>query len=325
MNGQGDFAGVTTGYEMGFRKTLPPMKGLIVLECVVRRRSVSEAADELCVTHSAVSKQLSILSDWFGKPLFTDNRRRMVPTPGAIRLASGIGAGMRTIREAVDGLSEAEENTPTLHVIAPATLAINWLIPHLPALSLSGPSLKAEVRNTHTEDNWLDLRFDIAIRSDEDVPAGYESLPIFQDTLGLVAAPEVAHKVNDQGALRDVPLLESETRPGELDGWLNKFGVERDIAPRIETFNHNYIAIEGAVNGLGAVVAPLTVVSQHLKRGSLMRIMPDIRLPGPNFCAVYKSRIKTARQSRLFTQWLQHLNLQDDYRQIADGCPMMAS
>ena len=57
---------------MTAKPSLPPFKALVALECVVRHRSVSRAAEELCVTHGAVSKQLALLTDWLGRPLFTD-------------------------------------------------------------------------------------------------------------------------------------------------------------------------------------------------------------------------------------------------------------
>lgn len=290
---------------MTTRRPVPPLKALVALECVVRHGSVSLAADELCVTHGAVSKQLTSLSAWVGQPLFADNRRRMVPTPEALRLAHGVNLGLREIYDVIDEVCGTPPEEPLLRVIAPATLAMYWLIPRLPSLQHSTLRVRADVRYTHTQDAWQELSFDVAIRAGQDVPATYEQVAIMHDQLGLVASPEVALAGRfGHGLAIGLPLFESSTRPGELDQWLAAAGLERDDFARIETFDHNYVAIEAALSGQGAVVAPLTVVGNHLRRGSLVQIMPETTVPGPEFTAVYDPHAISARHARAFIAWL---------------------
>src|SRR5262249_11269311 len=114
---------------MAARRATPPLKALATLECVVRHRSVSLAAEELCVTHAGVSKQLTGFAVWLGRPLFADIHRRMVPTLAALRLAQGVELGLRSIHEALDEICGVTGPEPQLRVIAPATLAMYWLIP----------------------------------------------------------------------------------------------------------------------------------------------------------------------------------------------------
>ena len=292
---------------MTTRRTIPPLKALATLECVVRHRSVSLAADELCLTHGAVSKQLAKLSAWIGQPLFADNRRRMVPTAAALRLAKGAEIGMQSIYEALDDVCRAPSDQPHLQVIAPATLAMYWLIPRLPALRRSDPKMKTDVRYTHTRDKWTDLPFDVAIRADQETPEAYRRSPVFRDVLGLVAAPCSASALRSRDELRRSTLLESETRPGELDRWLSSAGLARSEVGTIESFEHNYVAIEAALTGQGAVVAPLTVVGNHLARGTLVQISPDVTVSGPEFIAVYDPRSAGARHARAFASWLSAL------------------
>ena len=294
------------------RRAIPPLKALATLECVVRHRSVSLAADELCVTHGAVSKQLTTLAAWIGQPLFADNRRRMVPTAAALRLAGGVETGMRAIYEALDAVRDEADEEPHLRVLAPATLAMYWLIPRLPALRRSALKVKAQVQHTHTHEPWRDLAFDLAIRSDGDVPEAYDRSPLFRDVLGLVAVPELATALSTPDALRHVPLLESETRPGEVDDWLSSAGLSRADVGGTETFEHNYIAIEAALTGQGVIVAPLAVVGNHLARGTLERVMPDVTIPGPEYVAIHDPRSTGARHARAFAGWLRAMATEDD-------------
>ncbi len=299
------------------RRQIPPLKGLATLECVVRHQSVTLAADELCVTHGAVSKQLAALAAWIGQPLFADNRRRMVPTPAGLRLAEAVATGMRGIYDALDEVQGVTVDADAhLQVFAPATLAMYWLIPRLPVLRRSGLKMKAEVRHTHTYENWQDQPFDLAILAGQRLPASYERAPVFRDRLGLVASPEVAADIGAVEDLDGLTLLESETRPGELDDWLTATGTSRSRCGTVETFDHNYIAIEAALTGHGAVVAPLAVVGNHLGRGSLVRVLPESTIPGPEFNAVYDPRSTSAVSARAFAGWLRSLASQDVARTV---------
>src|SRR3546814_13968466 len=94
--------------------------------------SVTAAAAELSVTHSAVSKQLALLEDWLGQPLFAEKRRGMIPTAAMGCLCEAARSAFDQLQAAVDEVSSGSVSTAPLRVIAPATLARRWLIPRLP-------------------------------------------------------------------------------------------------------------------------------------------------------------------------------------------------
>lgn len=286
------------------KRSLPPLKPLVALEAVVRHGSVTTAAAELCVTHGAISKHLATLEDWLGMPLFLDNRRRMVPTAAALTLAEGIGTALTAIEQSLDAIQSAKEAAvdTVFQIVAPATFAMHWLIPRLPDLKRSGVALKIRVRPTHTLENWRELSFDLAIRSGDDaLPMDLTAIPLFRDTLGLLAAPGLYESRCD---LRKIKFLESETRPGELDDWLAVAGLRRTDVSAIETFEHNYVALEAALSGQGAVVAPLGVVAGQIERGTLIRLAPDTIAPGPLFTALFDPRSGSDRRARTLVAWL---------------------
>jgi len=60
---------------------LPPLQALLTLQAVLRYQSVSRAADELCVTHSAVSQTIKQLEQMLGQKLFDKVGRNIQPRP----------------------------------------------------------------------------------------------------------------------------------------------------------------------------------------------------------------------------------------------------
>ena len=65
-------------------RRLPPLNALKAFEAAARHASFTRAADELRVTHGAVSRHVQMLEAWLGVPLFERHNRRVVLTePGA--------------------------------------------------------------------------------------------------------------------------------------------------------------------------------------------------------------------------------------------------
>ena len=101
------------------RARLPPLNAIKAFEAAARLGSFTRAAEELSVTHGAVSRQIRMLEDWLGTKLFLRTSRRAVPTPAgtdlfaeaepaldrlataALRLRGGVQA-LRTLSERQD-------------------------------------------------------------------------------------------------------------------------------------------------------------------------------------------------------------------------------
>ena len=116
----------------------PPLNALRVFEAVARHGSFRRAADELCVTQSAVSHQVRHLEEWLGGPLFDreGNRPRLRPhgedLGRALALAlADIDAACREARRAV--------GPPALTVAVIPSVAICWLIPRLADFQARSP------------------------------------------------------------------------------------------------------------------------------------------------------------------------------------------
>lgn len=287
------------------RKKLPPLKGLAVLECVVRHESVTRASEELCVTHSAISKQLALLEQWADQPLFEKNRKRMVPTSSAVILAKAAGVAWQAIGEAVDEIG-ARQRDEVLRVVAPATFAMRWLIPRLWSFSTQNSRVSVQVVPTHTGERWADLPYDVAIRHANQVPPEVQPTPLLRETLGLLAAPRALAKGFRSGTFRTshIPLLTSETRKGELEAWLKAASQPPALALRARQFAHFYIALEAALAGEGALVSPVLITADLIRRGDLVDPLPQIRVASAEYVAFCAPHTEHRHHGMEFVSWL---------------------
>ncbi|QRM33023.1 LysR substrate-binding domain-containing protein [Microvirga sp. VF16] len=267
---------------------------------------MTAAAEELCVTHSAVSKQIRQIEDWIGQPMFEPNRRQMNPTPAARRISEAAGMAWALIAAAIDHVSRSRQETE-LKVIAPATFAMRWLLPRLPDFNSSTPSTKIQIRQTHTPEDWLTMPFDVTIRRGGRCPAQFEPVTLLSEQLALVAAPSVVEDLDasDPKALANLVYVEAETRPGELPSWLR----HADVTPAhgILRFPHFYIALEAALAGQGAIVAPMLVVEELLHKDLLCDLTPAHRVPGPTYWAAVNPASRNAVAGRVFISWLERM------------------
>jgi LysR family glycine cleavage system transcriptional activator len=288
------------------KRRLPPLKSLLFLETVVRTGSVTAAADELSITHSAVSKQLSQLETWFGAPLFAEKRKGMVPTPGVARIAAVLTGAFDEIQDVVKDVQPRLRATENLRVIAPATFAMRWLMPRLPEFHVSDFAIDTTVRPTHTPENWLDMPFDVAIRRGGAIPDQFPSSYLFTETLSLVASESLARTLDlkGQGAIE---LLEAVTRPGELKAWLKAANMPLGLSQQALRLPHFYIALDAMFAGRGALVVPSYLIKDNLARGEIVELRPDIRIAGPEYRILANPAASDQGACASFIDWVKAL------------------
>src|ERR1700741_2409309 len=76
------------------RSRLPPLNAIKAFEAAARLGSFTRAADELNVTHGAVSRQIRLLEDWLRGPLFLRTSRNAVPTQAGSELLAEAGPAL---------------------------------------------------------------------------------------------------------------------------------------------------------------------------------------------------------------------------------------
>lgn len=272
---------------------LPSLRALETLEAVVRTGNIVSAADDLCVTPGAVSKQLAQLQAAIEEPLF-EKGHRLRPTLLATQLARAVGVGLQQIREGWEAAAQQGTNR-VLTLAANATLSVHWIMPRLmdAQLAAGGPAIR--VSALHTTDDWEHASFDIAIMRNDWRPTGWLERPIGVEQLTLLAPPGRAEALRRTGlpGLEAETIFVAQTRSGELERWLEAAGAVRPA--RVRPAPHFYMAAQAAVAGQGCVIGPPLVLSDLIDQGRLVAPFPDIITKGATLTATYNpERCKAA-------------------------------
>lgn len=145
------------------RPHLPPLNAIKAFEAAARLGSFTRAAEELSVTHGAVSRQIRLLEDWLGIRLFLRTSRNTVPTQAGRDLLGAAGPALDRLAAASRRLQNRPPPAGTLRVSALPTFAMRWLIPRLPEFQRHHPGLELQIVTASTPAEQFHMDADAVI------------------------------------------------------------------------------------------------------------------------------------------------------------------
>jgi len=280
------------------RRALPPLSALRAFEAFARVGSMTLAAEELLVTHGAVSRQVRGLEDHLGVALVAGPRHQLRLTEAGRELAAGLSSAFDLIAGALPGAGPAKE----LVVNCLGTLAMKWLIPRLSGFLDSHPGARVRIIEDHGPVDFSSGAH-AAIRFHDGSRSPFRVTPFMDHFHGPVIAPGLlADCGGDPARLLTLPRLYSETfRPAWAE-WATHVGVDLPPSPLDREFEHNSYMLEAAAAGLGVAIAPWAFCSDDVLRGRLAA--PLGFTPFGTCCAYLRPRLGDNPLAAAFGEWL---------------------
>lgn len=250
------------------RRRLPSLKSLQAFEAFARAGSMVRAADELCVTHGAVSRQVKALERQLGAALLAGPRHALVLTPAGRELAASLAAAFDRIAAGLPGAEAGE----TLVVSAPGTFAMKWLIPRLAGFVEAHPGIQVRIIEDGGPVDFGQGGVQAAIRPHRGAaPPGVKATPFLDHAFGPVLSPALFGAAGgDAARLLRLPRLHAETFAEGWAHWAAAAGVALPPAAAERSFEHNSYMIEAAAAGLGAAVTAWAFAQSDIESGRLV-------------------------------------------------------
>jgi len=283
-------------------RRLPAFFALRALEAAARHRSYSRAAEELSVTHGAISQQMRRLEEELGARLFERRGNAMVPLPAAQRLAGEIGRGLDVLQNAVAEFDAGAERDPLVISLDPQ-FAGRWLPPRLPRLLADPAGAHLELRVEERRSDFTTDGVDVAVRHGAGRWEGVESRHLMAETLFPVCSPMVAadHPMRHPRDLLTAPLLHHRFRPWSL--WFGAFGIEAP-APHGLMLEDSAMLVDAAVQGLGVALGRSGLVEPDLAAGRLVRPLEGGVASGLGFYLVWRADSRKLARIQALADWL---------------------
>lgn len=254
------------------KRDCPTIQELLAFDAVARHESLTLAASALCITVSAVSKQLGGLEAFLGRALLQKNGRGVQLTPQGRVYWQKIAPGLRAIETATFEARSGDAGAGLLTLASVPTFLTKWLIPRLPAFSQKSRQVTLSFSRHLEPSDGIPAGVDAAIRYGPDGWPGVVSEYIAGREFVLIASPErmpAPGRIEQPAELARHTLLHHAGAPMAWRQWANEHGVPEVQTAAGPRFAQYSALIQAALNGLGIGLVPRLLVQEELADGSL--------------------------------------------------------
>ena len=293
------------------RRKIPSLQALACFDAAARHESYTRAAQELALTQSAVSRQISGLEQYLGQALFQRTRHGVALTERGSAYARQIAPRLQALeRDTLEAMS-GHGAQQTLLLAAVPTFASRWLIPRLPDLARRHPQLVVHIETRTRPFLFADTDFDAALYAGTPQQlrdwAGTRSTLLLQEDLVPVCAPALLPdgRMRTPEELAAMPLLQQSTRPQAWRQWFQRASVAAPMAlagPRYELFS---LTVAAAVHAMGVALVPRMLVEHELAAGQLVQACAHALAAERAYYLVRPEQLETKPVVLQLLAWLQ--------------------
>jgi len=244
---------------------------------VAHQRSLSKAAERLCISPSAVSHQMKLLEQQLETPLLERRARGVELTDAGQRLASH---ACQAIHQLEQGLQQAIEiPRQQLHIAAIPALLQLWLIPRLESFYAEHPQINLILTDQDQLSDFGRTDIDLHLHFGSGDFAGLHSELLMTESLVPVCSPQLRQRYPSAEALLTSAAVRrlsysagEEDQPGGLNwqGWFNRAGLTMNNQQSESRFNHLAPLYSAAEYGQGIAPGWKQLIQPQLESGSLI-------------------------------------------------------
>ena len=286
---------------------LPSLNALRAFEAAARLESFSLAADELNVTHAAISHQIRALEEWFGTRLF-------MRLSGRVELISSSRRYSEFLTKLFEQLESRTQEQKALAGKNQLTLKVDpqfaaiWLVPRLADFSKLHPEIELDVI---TEYGDLDPRRDEALIALQYLDEGriIEQTWVTVECLFAVSAfpackPEILETspVDSAQDILSHTLLHGEDRDW-WQSWFDIANIKTETPLSGPKFSQSYLALLAAEKGQGIALLDDIEAAESLATGRLVRVL-DAEIPAGKYVIAQNTLIPETSAMLAVKKWL---------------------
>lgn len=282
-----------------------PIRAIFIFHAAARLGSISKAAEELSVTPSAVSQQISALELQLGLTLMSKIGRRVVLTEAGERYFATITDEIERIAEATN-LIRGYRSVTSLTVRATPTLSNKWLLPRLGAFLDRHPDLEIRIDGTNEPTDFKRAVVDVEIRHGDGRWPGLFVEGLAEEEFLPACSPDYAPAGSLTAAeLPRFRLIHSVKSQAQWPRWFALAGVTPGERWARVLFDRSHMAIDAATSGMGVALESTLMMERELEAGRLVcpvRDPPPVRLV-TQWIVCPPDHLRQ-RKVRLFLDWI---------------------
>lgn len=254
------------------RRKLPSTMSLQCFELAARLENFTQAAITLNMTQSALSRQIKLLEELVGQPLFLRSRRRVKLSPAGHSYLAAVLPMIDELEAATLKMQSFQDISGGINVGTYPTLGARWLLPYLLDFQQVQPDINLNtityLDNSQFDPNVIDIGI---VQGDPPWP-GMRVDYLMAESLAPIASPSLVPKpFADPAQLMTQRILHHTTRPESWKIWFNDLAAILPEEGNSLRYSQYEIIIEAISAGHGIGMLPMILVQQELKEGKLIQ------------------------------------------------------
>lgn len=288
-------------------RQLPPLKALKGFEAATRHQSIRDAAEELCLTHPAISHQVQLVEDNLGVQLFAQHGRHIVSTEEGKVLYPYVRSAFELLIEGVEAVHRNALDKP-LRVQTYVTASIRWLAKRVPLFVRDHPEVKLSLSTYAVEWEFDDVHADVGLiySATTPDPTKFHWIPLFDYAIYPVCSPQIAKKMGEKPSaetLMQQPLIAVYTEAQTWENWCESIGVAYEKNATTMVVDTLAVALEMALNGEGIVLVNGPFAEQDLAAGRLVKPIDHTATCPGGWGLICRKDMRENVRIRTFMEW----------------------
>jgi len=290
-------------------RKLPPLNALRAFEAAANHASFTKASLELGVTQGAISKQIKLLEEYLCITLFERKHQHLALTASGKKYLASISKALDTIEKATDKLIVQPSAKDILHINILPSLSSRWLIPMLDDFKNRYPyNVNVEIGDGPID--FEKANADIAIRAarKDNWKKFHAEIIMGEDLLPVCRPSFIAdHKINNINDLAKYNLLQHTTRPNMWEEYLQAVGYKGKNIKHGLGFEHFFMLIQAAEDGLGIALIPSFLIERELEKGRLVVAYKTNFKSDYHYYLIYPKQKAGLKKIKDFVKWLKKI------------------
>ena len=290
------------------RSRLPPLTSLAAFDSICRLSSFTKAANELCLTQAAVSRQIIALERHLDVVLFERRAHDVVLTAEGKAYARTVNPAINSIGDATAAIRSKQTNK--LIIFSEPCIMNYWVTPRVSKYQGQFPHTTITLLTSEQPIDEATEVFDIGLQYGDVNKSTFEQQAKWSDEIIVVACPEIHSQLPEDVKLTDLlgfPFVHTDrTGPG-WTSWSSFYSDFGEVFPEDLTcllFNNYHSSIDAAIHGAGLLLGWKFVVEQVMREGKLLQV-GDFTIPSPDDQYMYtKKNGPNTKSAKAFIQWV---------------------
>jgi LysR family glycine cleavage system transcriptional activator len=248
---------------------LPPLGAIEAFAAAARTLTFTDAAHELNLTASAISRRVAQLEHTLGVALFHRVTRGLRLTAAGETYLSSIAPALEQLRAAGAALAPAARGGTVRLATLPSFAAL-WLFPRLAAFEAAHPGIDLRVSTVARAPDATRDDIDLAVAIGTGDWRGWRSERLMAMRCRPVCAPALRESLRKPADLERHTLLGVSQPRGFWRRWCREAGLPPFAPRRTLRFDGLHLLYEAAASGLGVALAFDELVAPYLADGRLI-------------------------------------------------------